>query len=211
MKESLTRQRRIRRRMGPDDRFDDQSPASVQTNHSEPSPDQHCLHLLATSPEQTQHIGAILGRFLRPGDLILLQGPLGAGKTCLTQGVARGFGLDARVTSPSFTLANVYEAPPGGCPLYHLDLWRIKSAPEALGIGLDEYVEGPGPCVVEWPDVAADVLPSEYLRVRFEIDGETRRLEFCAIGARPRVLLEQIRTALSVGEETAGGSGAARD
>ena len=197
--------------MGPDDRLDDQSPASVQTNHSEPSPEQHCLRLLAMSPEQTQQIGAVLGRFIAAGDLILLQGPLGAGKTCLTQGIVRGFGLDARVTSPSFTLANVYEAPSDGCPLYHLDLWRIKSAPEALGIGLDEYVEGPGPCVVEWPDVAADVLPSEYLRVRFEIVGEARRLEICAIGARPRVLLEQLRSALGVREETAGGSGAARD
>jgi tRNA threonylcarbamoyladenosine biosynthesis protein TsaE len=197
--------------MGPDDRFGEPPAARSEPGPAESPPGQECLWLTTTTPAQTQHVGAVLGRLLAPGDVILLQGPLGAGKTCLTQGIVRGFGLPARVTSPSFTLANVYEAPPGRCPLYHLDLWRIKSAPEALGIGLDEYLDGSGPCVIEWPEVAADVLPREYLRIRFEIVGETRRLEICAIGTRPRALLEQFRTALGESAEMIGGSGAARD
>src|SRR5476651_1565156 len=88
------------------------------------------LSVTTTSADDTQLLGKILGGLLRPGDLVLLQGSLGSGKTTFTQGVARGMGLSARVTSPSFTLANVYTPTDHGYPLNHLDLWRIKSAEE---------------------------------------------------------------------------------
>jgi len=160
-------------------------------------PAEECLVLSAPTAGETQRIGALLGRFVQPGDLLLLQGPIGAGKTTFTQGLARGMGSNARVTSPSFTLANVYEpSDRAAFPLYHLDLWRIKNPLEALGIGLDEYLNGTGVCVIEWPDVAEDVLTDTYLRIRFALQGESRRIEFCACGERALAVLNELRAAL---------------
>jgi tRNA threonylcarbamoyladenosine biosynthesis protein TsaE len=168
-------------------------PATVQTTSSSA-----CLQVESAGAGETRGLGEVLGRLLRPGDLVLLVGRIGAGKTCFTQGVARGMGLSARVTSPSFTLANVYEAPAGGFPLFHLDLWRMGSPLEALGIGLDEYLAGAGACVVEWPDVAESVLPAQFVRIRFEIDDDRRRLEICPIGGgRAATLVEQLGCALA--------------
>jgi len=169
-----------------------------------------CVSLVTSSPIETEHVGCVLGRLVRPGDLVLLQGPLGAGKTCLARGIARGLGFTGRVTSPSFTLANIYEPTARGYPLYHLDLWRIKSAAEALGIGLEEYLNGPGPTVIEWPEVAEAVLPGDFLRIRFEPVDDCRRLEICAFGERPRALLDALREALAV-DSVPGGPGASRD
>lgn len=134
----------------------------------------------------------------------------GSGKTCFTQGIARGFGFSGRVISPSFTLANVYEPEGDGRPLYHLDLWRIKSPVEALGLGLDEYLAGAGPCVIEWPEVAETVLPVDYLLVRIVPHGEARTLEICAVGDRPRALLAALEAELADTAES-GGAIAARD
>lgn len=162
------------------------------------------LTFITRAPEETQRLGETVGRLLRPGDLVLLQGNLGAGKTTFTQGVARGMGLPGAVTSPSFTLANVYQPSGSGVPLYHLDLWRIKSPAEALGIGLDEYLSGEGPCVVEWPDVAAEVLPTDFLQVRIDHAGDTRHLTFIPFGARPAELVQALRDALPGGAHAAG-------
>lgn len=169
-----------------------------------------CYALFSASSEETRRLGELLGKHLGRSDVILLQGPLGAGKTCLTQGIARGYGFRGRVISPSFTLANVYEPEDGGNPLYHLDLWRIKSPVEALGLGLDEYLSGTGPCVIEWPEVAETVLPYAYLRVRIEPVDDTRRIEICAVGERPRSLLEEFEADLAKAAES-GGVIAARD
>lgn len=174
-----------------DGRPADGSRLSSSTDGSE------CLSIATASPEETQRLGAALGRLLHPGDLILLQGPLGAGKTCFTQGIARGYGFAGRVISPSFTLANVYEPTESGHPLYHLDLWRIKNPLEALGLGLDEYLAGTGPTVIEWPEIAETVLPYEYVLVRIEPDGDRRRFAICAVGPRPRALLEQLPSRLA--------------
>jgi len=154
------------------------------------------LILTTGSADETQRIGETLGALLLPGDLVLLHGPLGAGKTTFTQGVARGMGLLSRVTSPSFTLANVYEPNGHGFSLNHLDLWRIKSPEEALGIGLDEYLSENAGCIVEWPDVAAPVFPGEQLRIRFTANSDARELTFRAAGRRPTQLLEALRGAL---------------
>jgi tRNA threonylcarbamoyladenosine biosynthesis protein TsaE len=170
------------------------------------APDGDCLVLTAPTAEETQRVGALLGHSLRPGDLLLLQGPIGAGKTTFSQGLARGMGLEARVTSPSFTLANVYEPTKvGACPMYHLDLWRIKNPLEALGIGLDEYLAGDGVCVIEWPDVAEDVLSDSYLRIRFTLQGDARRIELCAAGPRALTMLNELRAALKGEKSDAAG------
>jgi tRNA threonylcarbamoyladenosine biosynthesis protein TsaE len=183
--------------MRPSQRPDGVPTASETDATSSTGADPSCVDVVSEGADETQRIGEMIGRLLQPGDLLLLQGKIGAGKTTFTQGVARGMGLTSRVTSPSFTLANVYRAGPGGFPLYHLDLWRIASAVEALGIGLDEYLTGEGACIVEWPDVAETVLPSDFVRVRFAIDGDRRELSLCPVGgARPRALVEEIRATL---------------
>lgn len=183
----------------------------ADASHSSKSGDgPRCLSRTSASPEETRRLGELVGRHLGPSDVILLQGPLGAGKTCFTQGIARGFGFRGRVISPSFTLANVYEPENGGYPLYHLDLWRIKSPVEALGLGIDEYLAGSGPCVIEWPEVAETVLPYDYLQVRIEPTDDTRTFEIRAVGERPRALLAAIEADLAKAAES-GGPVAARD
>ena len=184
----------------------------VNRQHHGPPSDQlrapagDCLVLTAPTAEETQRVGSLLGHILRPGDLLLLQGPIGAGKTTFTQGLARGMGLNSRVTSPSFTLANVYEpVEVGACPLYHLDLWRIKNPLEALGIGLDEYLAGDGVCVIEWPDVAEDVLSDSSLRIRFTPQGDARQIELCSAGERAETILNELRAALNGGNSDAAG------
>jgi tRNA threonylcarbamoyladenosine biosynthesis protein TsaE len=162
----------------------------------------------AANADETARLGEIVGSAVQAGDLILLLGPIGAGKTTFTQGLARGMGISGRVTSPSFTLANVHDER-GKLPLYHLDLWRMRSPLEALGIGMDEYLAGDGVCVVEWPEVAENVLPAESLRVRFELAGDARRIELGPVGERPVKLVEWIRTALAA--PARGGVVAARD
>lgn len=184
--------------------------AAPSQNGSIPE-DSSYLRLTSNSPEQTQRLGERLGRVLEVGDLVLLQGSLGAGKTTFTQGIARGLGLSTPVTSPSFTLANVYEQPGADLPLFHLDLWRIKSPLEALGIGLDEYLSGEGACVIEWPDIAAEVLPADYLRVEIERVGDGRAFTFSPAGPRPSRLLRAFQAVLSTDDPERGGRRASGD
>jgi tRNA threonylcarbamoyladenosine biosynthesis protein TsaE len=176
-----------------------------------PSDRQECLTVVSATSDDTTRLGEWIGRAVRPGDLILLRGPIGAGKTTFAQGLARGMGLNARVTSPSFTLANVYEGTEPSPSLFHLDLWRIRSAAEALGIGLDEYLGTSNICAIEWPEIAEDVLPREFLRVRFEVAGDARLLEFCPIGERPRALLASVRDSIGDPVVLSGGVGASGD
>lgn len=103
------------------------------------------------TPAETQTIGEKIGRQLRQGDLVALIGDLGTGKTCLTQGIARGVGVypNQIVNSPSYTLINEYA---GKIPIYHVDLYRLQNHDELLDLGLDEYMEGNGICIIEWAE-----------------------------------------------------------
>jgi len=103
------------------------------------------------TPAETQTIGEEIGKQLRQGDLVALIGDLGTGKTCLTQGIARGVGVDPNqiVNSPSYTLINEYA---GKIPIYHVDLYRLQNHDELLDLGLDEYMEGNGICIIEWAE-----------------------------------------------------------
>ena len=206
----MAKPRRTQPRMVSEGRLEDGRPVGTSRTSSHDDGSSR-LSLVSSSADETQQLGVALGRLLRPGDLILLQGPLGAGKTCFTQGIARGFGFEGRVVSPSFTLANVYEPSASGHPLYHLDLWRIKSPAEALGLGLDEYLAGGGPTVIEWPEVAETVLPYEYLQIRIDPVDEARRFEFYSVGTRPRMLLDELRRSLASLTERSGGARAAGD
>jgi tRNA threonylcarbamoyladenosine biosynthesis protein TsaE len=139
----------------------------------------------SASPEQTERLGAGLGPALKPGDVLLLSGPLGAGKTCFTAGLARGLGCTGRVRSPSFTLINEYE---GRIPLVHLDLYRLEGT-EAEDLGLDERLERAA-MVVEWGERLPAHLRADALTLSFEIRAEQERwIRATATGARGGALL----------------------
>ena len=139
------------------------------------------LTLDSDSPAATRRIGARLGRRLRPGDVILLLGELGTGKTCLTQGIGRGLGVTDQVKSSSFVLVNEYA---GRLKLYHADLYRLEDPREVMDLALEETAAD-GVLAVEWPERAWEELPPEHLLVRLEwVDERRRRLTFEARGRR---------------------------
>lgn len=144
------------------------------------------ISLRACSPEETAEIGARLGAAARPGDLILLYGEFGAGKTTLAQGIARGIGIGDVVASPSFSLVNEHHGP---TPLLHLDLYRLRSIEEAIDLGLEDLLERPAIVVVEWPEVAAPLLPADRLSIQLLARGDERELRVEASGPRAQLLL----------------------
>ena len=147
--------------------------------------------LTSHSPEQTQQVGYAIGALARAGDLILLVGELGAGKTCLTQGIAWGLGFDGYVASPSFMLVREHQ---GRVNLYHIDFYRLDDIEEIAELGIDDYLYGEGVCVVEWAEKALDLLPSEHLLIKFEhLAKNERRLYFEPKGKRYIEMLAQLK------------------
>ena len=133
------------------------------------------------SPAETRALGEHLAKQLQAGDVILLEGELGAGKSELARGIARGLGVAETVTSPSFTILNVYES--GSLPLYHFDWYRLESAEELFELGMDEYLGGDGVALVEWPERCPEAVPEICLRIRMIPEAESvRRLEAETVG-----------------------------
>jgi tRNA threonylcarbamoyladenosine biosynthesis protein TsaE len=118
------------------------------------------LKLISNSAEDTHNIGKKLGRLLRKGSIICLSGDLGAGKTALTQGIAKGMGVEEYVTSPTYTIINEYQ---GRIPLYHFDVYRLNDVEEMYELGYEEYFFGDGAVVVEWADIVRDIVPADRL------------------------------------------------
>ena len=140
------------------------------------------LQMLSSSAAQTRNIGMKLGKLAAAGDIVLLVGPLGAGKTCFTQGIARGLGIHEYTLSPSFVLVREYQSK---LPLYHIDLYRLDRIEEVTQLGLDDYFSGNGVCVVEWADKGLAVLPGEHLLIEMQIVSPLqRRLKFVPKGTR---------------------------
>jgi tRNA threonylcarbamoyladenosine biosynthesis protein TsaE len=141
------------------------------------------------SPEETREFARELAGFLLPGDLLLLEGDLGAGKTTFVQGLASGFGVTEPVASPTFTLMRIYESsdPQGqGIErLLHADLYRLEHLQEVVDLGLLELVEDAAVAVVEWGDAGAAVLGEEYLEVRIERPGDTENLRSMTLTGTP--------------------------
>lgn len=141
-----------------------------------------------TTPEQTFELGACLAAFLQPGDVLLLSGDLGAGKTQLTKGIAKGLGVGDPVTSPTFNILLVHE---GRMPLYHLDLYRLETAEELEDIDYFATLEGDGVSVVEWGDRFPEAAPQDGLSVVIEIESATARsLHLMPLGTRGERLTE---------------------
>lgn len=131
--------------------------------------------LLCCSEAETRAAGRQLAEALQPRAVLSLEGPLGAGKTCFVKGLAGGLGLDpAAVSSPTFTLVHEYEG--GRHPLIHMDLYRIEEDGELAGLGLDDYLAGPGLVAIEWGGKFLSALPPETWRITFSIEGDARRI-----------------------------------
>ena len=120
---------------------------------------------ISRNPEDTFRVAADLARELRPGDVLALHGELGSGKTTLVQGLARALGIERPVNSPTFTLINEYR---GSCPLFHIDLYRVRGSAEAMDLGLDEYLFGNGITAIEWAERITELLPPGTVHVRLE-------------------------------------------
>lgn len=122
--------------------------------------------IISNSESETVEAGAALGRTLRPGDVVALCGDLGAGKTQFVKGLVKGVGAsEEAVTSPTFTLIQEYHG--GRFPFYHADLYRLNSAEEAIGIGLEEYFDREGVTAVEWADKVPELFPEGTRWIRF--------------------------------------------
>jgi tRNA threonylcarbamoyladenosine biosynthesis protein TsaE len=128
--------------------------------------------LVSRDPAETQAIGERLGARLTPGAVIACTGELGAGKTCFLQGLARGLGVTAGVTSPTFVLVNHYR---GRMPIYHLDAYRTGSLTELVDLGLEEMLHGDGVTVIEWADKLLPLLPPRTIHVHLEGLGDEPR------------------------------------
>jgi tRNA threonylcarbamoyladenosine biosynthesis protein TsaE len=153
------------------------------------------LEIITRSPEETQKLGIRLGELAQPGDVYLLTGDLGAGKTCLTQGIAWGLGINEHAVSPTFVIMRELH---GRLPLYHVDLYRLDRIEESLDLGLDDYLYGKGVCVVEWADKALKILPREHLMIDIGYLSDTeRRLRLEAKGKRYEELADWLRAAPS--------------
>lgn len=155
----------------------------------------HMLEFFSRSPEQTRRIGVRLGGMLEAGDVICLQGDLGAGKTTFAQGLAAGWGSLDAVSSPTFILVNQYRRA-NGARLFHLDAYRLDSIAEAEELDLDSML-AEGALIVEWPERIGALIPPEHLWIELEhISEEHRQMKFLARGGRYDELLDAVRQAV---------------
>ena len=155
--------------------------------------EQHDFEVATAGEEETRDLGERLGRVLRKGDVVLLRGDLGTGKTCLTQGIGRGLDCATPVTSPSFVLMNEYG---GRETLFHVDLYRIEDVEELDELGLWDYAER-GVLVIEWPERGAELLPGDGLviELRYGDRERQRRLSFLPRGKRGAELVQSLGVA----------------
>ena len=176
---------------------------SLQDWNGNPSPDiifsmpildDHTMDVFSRSPEQTRRVGMRLGVALQAGDVICLQGDLGAGKTTFVQGIAQGWGSIDSVSSPTFIIVNVYRDREQK-QLFHMDAYRLDSAPEAEELDLDAML-AQGALLIEWPERMNGLIPDERLWVQFEyINEEEREMRFKSSGKRYDDLLKVVRHA----------------
>jgi tRNA threonylcarbamoyladenosine biosynthesis protein TsaE len=149
------------------------------------------LDFISHSPEDTQRLGVSIGELALPGDILLLVGGLGTGKTCLTQGIAWGLDIKEYALSPSFVIVRELY---GRLPLYHVDLYRLDHTEEIIELGLDEYFYGNGVCVIEWAEKGLNELPSEHLLIQLGYLSDTgRSLQFKPSGQRYVEMLTRLK------------------
>jgi tRNA threonylcarbamoyladenosine biosynthesis protein TsaE len=130
------------------------------------------LKLITHNAEETQQFGVSIGKLAEPGDIFLLIGELGAGKTCLTQGIAYGLDIQEYTLSPSFVIMRELH---GRLPLYHMDFYRLENIAEISDLGLDDYLFGQGVCVIEWANRGLTVLPEDHLLIKIDYLADNER------------------------------------
>ena len=154
------------------------------------------LKFITHSPEETLKLGACLGKLAQPGYIFLLSGPLGAGKTCLTQGIAGGLGSEEHALSPTFVLMREIK---GRIPLYHIDLYRLEQFEEIIDLGLEQYLYGQGLTVIEWAEKGLSVLPADHLLINIKyLSDNERTFEFVAHGKQYKELLKKLKPFLQL-------------
>ena len=132
------------------------------------------MEYITGSPEETEAVGAALGRVLTPGSVVAYRGDLGAGKTAFTRGLARGLGCAEMVTSPTYTIVNEYLG--GRLPLFHFDMYRLHSSDDLWDIGWEDYLERGGVCAVEWSENVADAMEDAISVTIGKLGEDTRRI-----------------------------------
>ena len=146
---------------------------------------------VSESPEETFKLGESVAQKLSGNEIIALSGGLGTGKTVLARGIIMGLGIKGYVTSPTYTIIHEYSSV---LPVYHLDLFRLEEPEELVEIGFEEYLYDQGIKIIEWPEVAGDFLPSEYLQITLEwLADSKRRLSFQARGDYYQGLLGELK------------------
>jgi tRNA threonylcarbamoyladenosine biosynthesis protein TsaE len=154
------------------------------------------LKLITHSPEETQELGKSIGKLALPGDIYLLTGQLGAGKTCLTQGIAWGLDIHEYTLSPTFVIMRELY---GRLPLYHIDFYRLDNIAEISDLGLDDYLYGDGICVIEWAEKGQAVLPDEHLAIHISYSSDTERsFEIKPEGKRYVKMMTQLKESVSL-------------
>ncbi len=153
------------------------------------------MELYVGSAEAMQQLGRKIASFLTTGDIVYLQGELGAGKTTLVRGIAHGMGYLGKVTSPTFTIMNIYPARP---EIYHFDFYRLEQG-DLSDLGLDDYLAGDGVTLIEWPEIGIDTLPPEALIISISLIDDDydreRQVKITARGADYEQKLEEIKKA----------------
>ena len=134
------------------------------------------MEYITHSPAETEAVGEALAKTLRPGTVLAFRGDLGAGKTAFTRGLGRGLGCTERVTSPTYTIVNEYTS--GRLPLFHFDMYRLRSSEDLFDIGWEDYLERGGVCAVEWSENVADAMPegTVYVTIERAPEGENARI-----------------------------------
>lgn len=146
-----------------------------------------------TTEEQTVALGRRLGEMASAGDVFLLSGELGTGKTCLVRGIAKGMGVSDYASSPSFVIIRQYQ---GRLTLYHMDFYRLERPEEIADLGIDEYLNGEGVCAVEWAERASGLLPAEHLHIALSyaaLEGQ-RSIVLSAAGSRYGTIVDRLLT-----------------
>ena len=132
------------------------------------------MTFLTNSPRETEAVGEALAKLLQPGTVVAYQGDLGAGKTAFTRGLARGLDYTEPVTSPTYTIVNEYLG--GRLPLFHFDMYRLKSSDDLWDIGWEDYLERVGVCAVEWSENVADAMEEPVLVTIYKLGEDARRI-----------------------------------
>lgn len=160
------------------------------------------LEILCKTEKDMQRLGQSLGACMRVGDVVLLTGEMGAGKSVLTRAAARAMGVEGPVPSPTFTILNIHEG--RTMRLYHFDLYRLSDADELYGMGLDEYIPAEdGVSFIEWPQMAQEAMPEDALHVHiaYAEDGAARVATLEAGGAFDEARIDEIKRRLEADDE----------